>query len=150
MATYFKMEDVERTQLRIAASLHDVGKLAVPNTILDKPGQLTDEERRVVNIHTYYTRLCLEQIPGFEQITDWAANHHEKLGGGGYPLGLGDVNLDFNSRLMTVLDIYQALTEERPYRKSLSHRRTMEIIGKIRDHGELDAELVDQVDKAFS
>jgi HD-GYP domain-containing protein (c-di-GMP phosphodiesterase class II) len=150
MAGYFNMDSEERLQLRVAASLHDVGKLAVPNAILDKPGKLTDEERRTVNVHTYYTRLCLEQIPGFETITEWAANHHEKLGGGGYPLGLGEKELDFNARLMTVLDIYQALTEERPYRKSLSHGRTMEIISKIRDSGELDAEIVAQVDRAFA
>jgi HD-GYP domain-containing protein (c-di-GMP phosphodiesterase class II) len=150
MAGHFKMDGQERLQLRIAASLHDVGKLAIPNAILDKPGRLTDDERRKVTEHTYYTRLCLEQIPGFENITEWAANHHEKLGGGGYPLGLGADALDFNARLMTVLDIYQALTEERPYRKSLSHARTMEIIGKIRDDGEVDMEIVREVDQAFS
>ncbi|MBF0447857.1 MAG: HD domain-containing protein [Magnetococcales bacterium] len=150
MVDHFNMDDEERLKLRIAASLHDVGKLAIPNAILDKPGKLTDEERGTVNIHTYYTRLCLEQIPGFEQITEWAANHHEKLDGGGYPLGLGKGELDFNARLLTVLDIYQALTEERPYRKSLSHARSMEIIGKIRDNGEVDAEIVGEVDRAFS
>lgn len=150
MADHFNKGAEERLKLRIAASLHDVGKLAIPNTILDKPGKLTDEERQTVTIHTYYTRLCLERIPGFEEITEWAANHHEKLDGRGYPLGLGKEALDFNARLMTVLDIYQALTEERPYRQSLSHRRTMEIIGKLRDSGEVDAQIVDEVDRAFS
>ncbi len=150
MAAHFGMDDEERVKLRIAASLHDVGKLAVPNAILDKPGRLTDQERRTVNIHTYYTRLCLERIPGFAEITEWAANHHEKLDGGGYPLGIGARELDFNARLLTVLDIYQALTEERPYRQSLSHTRTMEIIGRIRDDGALDAGIVDQVDRVFA
>ncbi|MBF0177832.1 MAG: HD domain-containing protein [Magnetococcales bacterium] len=150
MAAHFGKGAEERLKLRIAASLHDVGKLGIPNAILDKPGQLTDEERRTVNIHTYYTRLCLEQIPGFEEITEWAANHHEKLDGRGYPFGLGKEDLDFNARLLTVLDIYQALTEERPYRKSLSHTRTMEIIGRLRDNGEVDAGIVHEVNQALS
>ncbi|ABK45026.1 metal dependent phosphohydrolase [Magnetococcus marinus MC-1] len=150
MADYFQMPAEERVTLRIAASLHDVGKLAIPNTILDKPGPLNDDERRTMNTHTYYTRLCLEQIPGFEQITEWAANHHEKLDGEGYPLGLGPEDLDFKCRLMTVLDIYQALTEERPYRHALTHAESMAIIGKLRDGGGLDAGIVAEVDRALA
>jgi len=150
MAGHYRVATEERLQLRIAASLHDVGKLAIPNAILDKPGSLTDAERYKVTEHTYYTRLCLEPIPGFENITEWAANHHEKLGGGGYPMGLGKKDLDFNARLMTVLDIYQALTEERPYRQSLSHQQSMAIIGKLRDNGDVDGEIVGDVDRVFS
>ncbi|MBF0110849.1 MAG: HD domain-containing protein [Magnetococcales bacterium] len=150
MADYYGVEPELKIRLRIAASLHDVGKLAIPNAILDKPGRLDAEERRKIEEHTYYTRICLESIPGFEEITEWAANHHEKLTGKGYPLGLGPERLDRWCRLLTVLDIYQALTEERPYRKSLSHARTMEIIWPQVHAGALDPQAVGDVERAFS
>ncbi|MBF0414578.1 MAG: HD domain-containing protein [Magnetococcales bacterium] len=150
MAEHFALDSESAFQLRIAASLHDVGKLAMPNAILDKPGRLTDDERRRMSEHTYYTRICLETIPGFEQITEWAANHHEKLTGKGYPLGLAADRLDRWSRLLTVLDIYQALTEERPYRQPLPHSEVLSILQRMVQDGELDGSLVEGVDRAFS
>ncbi|MBF0628493.1 MAG: HD domain-containing protein [Magnetococcales bacterium] len=149
MAAFFGADPETIIRLRIAAALHDVGKLAMPNAILDKPGKLDAAERAKMMEHTYYTRKCLEQIPELESITDWAANHHEKLNGDGYPLRLGAEQLDPWSRLMTVLDIYQALTEERPYRASLSHARTMEILRNLVTAGSVDPGLVRAVDRAF-
>lgn len=75
-------------EIYISALLHDLGKLTIQNSIIDKPGKLTDEERFEINKHTYYTRWILEKIAGFENITNYAANHHEKLNGKGYPLRL--------------------------------------------------------------
>ncbi|MBF0181732.1 MAG: HD domain-containing protein [Magnetococcales bacterium] len=150
MANHFALDADTRIRLRIAASLHDVGKLAMPNAILDKPGKLTDEERLKMSEHTYYTRACLEKIPGFEQITEWASNHHEKLTGTGYPMGLGADRLDPWCRLLTVLDIYQALTEERPYRQPLPHARVMELLACMTADGELDGGMVDAVGRAFA
>ncbi|MBF0163069.1 MAG: HD domain-containing protein [Magnetococcales bacterium] len=150
MAEYLGADPTTILQLRIAASLHDVGKLAMPNAILDKPGKLDDAERARMMEHTYFTRKCLEGIPGLEQITEWASNHHEKLNGGGYPLRLSGVRLDIWSRLLTVLDIYQALTEERPYRQSLTHRETMEILYRLVAEGAVDPGLVKAVDRAFA
>ncbi|MEO5341032.1 MAG: HD domain-containing protein [Magnetococcus sp. MYC-9] len=150
MADFYGVEPDLRVRLRIAASLHDVGKLSIPNTILDKPGPLTDAERRRVMEHTYYTRVCLEPIPGFEQITEWAANHHETLIGKGYPLGIGADRLDRWCRLLSVLDIYQALTEERPYRRGLSHTQTMEILRPMVAKGLLDPQPVQDVERAFA
>jgi len=103
-------------ELRVAADLHDIGKLAVSNAMLNKPGKLEPPEMDRIQRHTYNTRKSLERIEGFESSTEWAANHHEKLDGSGYPYGKGADELDFNSRLMACLDIYQALAEERPYR----------------------------------
>nr|CRH06442.1 Putative metal dependent phosphohydrolase. Containing HD-GYP domain [Candidatus Magnetococcus massalia] len=145
MANHYDMPHDEMMQLRIAAALHDVGKLAIPNAILDKPSKLTETERMKVQEHTYFTRLCLEPIPGFETITEWAANHHEKLSGNGYPMALPPERLDFNARLLTVLDIYQALTEERPYRQGNTHEDAMVIIDKLKEGGQLDATIVDAV-----
>jgi len=112
MSLYYNFDSEKRKKLKIAANLHDLGKLYVPNEILDKPDKLDDFEFHEVRQHTYYTRLALDKIPGFEDITNWAANHHEKLNGNGYPEGFTEKELDFESRLMGGVDIYQALTEE--------------------------------------
>ncbi|MBF0190139.1 MAG: HD domain-containing protein [Magnetococcales bacterium] len=149
MAAFLGADPETALQLRIAAALHDVGKLAMPNAILDKPGKLDHAERAKMMEHTYFTRQCLEVIPGLESITEWASNHHEKLSGDGYPLGLGADQLDTWSRLLSVLDIYQALTEDRPYRAALTHTRTMEILQDLVKGGGLDPSLVEAVDRAF-
>jgi HD-GYP domain-containing protein (c-di-GMP phosphodiesterase class II) len=136
-------------KLRIAADLHDVGKLAVSNAILDKPGKLEALEVDVIQRHTYYTRVSLQEIHGFEEITEWAANHHEKLDGSGYPFRLPRERLDFNSRLLCCLDIYQALTELRPYREALSHGKTLGIMREMVGAGKLDSAIVEDIGEVF-
>ena len=79
------MSEDECMMMEIAGNLHDVGKLRVPNAILEKPGKLTEEEFNVVKEHPYYTRWILMNVDGFDKIADWAACHHEKLNGNGYP-----------------------------------------------------------------
>lgn len=150
MAGYYDMEQDEKMKLAIAADLHDIGKLAVSNNILDKPGKLNVEEFSAIKKHAYYTRLALEQIEGFEDITEWAANHHEKLNGTGYPLAKTAEELDFNSRLLGCLDIYQALIEERPYRSSLTHEEAMGILIEMKEHGLIDGRIVEDINAVFS
>lgn len=149
MADYYKYDNDIKMKLIIAADLHDLGKLAISNEILDIPRQLTDEEFNTIKKHTYYTRLALQEIDGFEEITEWASNHHEKLNGSGYPFGFTDERLDFNSRLVSCLDIYQALTEERPYRRSLSHKEAMNILNNMRDEGFIDSKIADDINEVF-
>lgn len=115
ICNYYEFDETSYWKMRIAADLHDLGKLVVPNRILDKPASLDLKEFRVIQSHPYYTRKVLEMINGFEDITEWASNHHEKLDGSGYPYGLAADRLDFNSRILACVDIYQALTENRPY-----------------------------------
>ncbi|WP_242851242.1 HD domain-containing phosphohydrolase, partial [Clostridium sp. DMHC 10] len=131
MADYYEYDKEQKIKLIIAANLHDLGKLAIPNSILDSPKKLTEDEFYMIKSHTYYTRAALSQINGFEDITEWASNHHEKLNGFGYPYGKNGDELDFNSRLMGCIDIYQALTEERPYRKPLKHDTVMSIMNDM-------------------
>lgn len=150
MADYYGKPPEERIKLIIAADLHDLGKLAVPNSILDSPRGLTKEDFEIVKKHVYYTRVALQNINGFEDITEWAANHHEKLDGSGYPFGKTGAELDFNSRLMGCLDIYQALTEERPYREGMSHRSAMEILYQMVSGGKIDAEITDDLNTALA
>ncbi|WP_026888964.1 HD-GYP domain-containing protein [Clostridium beijerinckii] len=150
MSDFYNLEQEEKMKLIIAADLHDIGKLAVPNDVLDKPDKLSDEEFKIIMKHPEYTRLALQEIKGFEDITEWASNHHEKLNGRGYPLGMMDKEIDFNSRLMGCLDIYQALTEERPYRKGLSHEKAMEILKSMMDNGFIDIKITKDIDNVFS
>jgi HD-GYP domain-containing protein (c-di-GMP phosphodiesterase class II) len=149
MADYYKVEQDEKVKLIIAADLHDIGKLAVPNDILDSPKKLTLEEFDIIKRHPYYTRVALQQIKGFEDITEWASNHHEKLNGQGYPFGKSAKDLDFNSRLIACLDIYEALTEERPYRRSLGHEEAMDILNNMKDQGYIDSRITKDIDYVF-
>lgn len=150
MADYYEYDKEQKIKLIIAANLHDLGKLAIPNSILDSPKKLTEDEFYMIKSHTYYTRAALSQINGFEDITEWASNHHEKLNGFGYPYGKNGDELDFNSRLMGCIDIYQALTEERPYRKPLKHDTVMSIMNDMVQGGYIDKIIVKDIDFVFS
>ncbi len=113
------IEGKRLTTLRRAALLHDVGKLAVPNTILDKPGRPTEDEWDCIRQHPYHTQQVLGRITGFERLTEIAAAHHERLDGKGYFRGLTAAQLDLDMRILAVADVYDALSAERPYRGAL-------------------------------
>lgn len=149
MAEFYQMDKVMMMKLLIASDLHDLGKLVISNDLLDKPGRLTEEEFAEIKKHPIITKICLQDINGFEEITKWASNHHEKLDGTGYPEGLDANNLDFNSRLLTSLDIYQALREDRPYRKSMDHNHAMEIIYGMVKSGQLDPNIAYDINYVF-
>jgi putative nucleotidyltransferase with HDIG domain len=133
--------DARRT-LRRAALLHDIGKLAISNRILDKPGKLTDEEFRVIQTHPVHTLHILQRAPCFAELADLAANHHEKLDGSGYPRSLTAEALDLPMRVLAVADIYEALTADRPYRDPLPAEEALAIIDRDTP-GRLDAEVRD-------
>ena len=107
-------DPMARRILLRAGLLHDIGKLAVSNHILDKPGKLTDEEFRAIKTHPVHTLRILERAPCFAELADLAANHHEKLDGSGYPRSLQADDLDLPMRVLAVADIYEALTADRP------------------------------------
>ena len=106
--------------LRRAALLHDVGKLSISNTILDKPTRLTDREVEIVKTHPGLSAEILSHIGAFREIAVLTGEHHEKLDGTGYPNGLCARDLSLESRLLAVADIYGALSEKRPYREGLA------------------------------
>jgi putative nucleotidyltransferase with HDIG domain len=132
----------ERRTLRRAALLHDIGKLAISNRILDKPGKLTDEEFRAIQTHPAYTLQILERAPCFAELADLAANHHEKLDGSGYPRSLSAEVLDVPMRVLAVSDIFEALTAERPYRDPLPAGKALAIVTEDTPH-RLDARVRD-------
>ena len=124
--------------LRRAGLLHDVGKLAISNRILDKPGKLTDAEFAKVKQHPVYSLEILQRAPCFAPIAALAANHHERIDGTGYPRGLAADELDMPMRALAVADVYEALTAERPYRAALPLERALEILAR-EVPGRLDA-----------
>ncbi|MEQ1690494.1 MAG: HD domain-containing phosphohydrolase [Gemmatimonas sp.] len=132
---------VARDILR-AGLLHDIGKLGVSNTILDKPGRLTDPERDEVKKHPRWTLQILERVPAFRHFAAASAHHHERLDGRGYPWGLSDDQLDFTSRVLAIADVYEALTAERPYREALPIEKVLGIMGPDRNTA-FDGDLLD-------
>jgi putative nucleotidyltransferase with HDIG domain len=114
--------------VRRAGLLHDLGKLGVPNTILDKPGRLDDREMEVIRRHPELTMRILDQVPTFANVAELAACHHERLDGRGYFRGLAAPDLAIGARIVAVADVYEALTAERPYRAAMSTEQALEIM----------------------
>lgn len=113
---------------RRAGLLHDIGKLGISNSILDKGSSLTGEEFAKIKTHPRLSYEILSRAPPFESIVERAANHHEKLDGSGYPRGLAGEDLDLPSRVLTVADIYDALSQARPYREALPKEKVIAIL----------------------
>jgi HD-GYP domain-containing protein (c-di-GMP phosphodiesterase class II) len=107
-------------EVRSAALLHDIGKLSVPNSILDKPGALDPAEWEIMRMHALYTERILEHVKGFEWFAFASAAHHERMDGRGYCRGLDGDSLPELSRVLAVADVYDALSTARPYRHALS------------------------------
>lgn len=134
----------------LAGALHDIGKMAVGNEILEKPDKLKDEEFDKMKNHAGYTYLILSQVDGFEDIRDWTALHHEKLNGKGYPFGKTADELNEQERIMECVDIYQALTEERPYKKGMSHEKTCDILDDMAQKGFIDSTISNKIREFFN
>lgn len=118
-----KMEIPEERlyQVEVAALLHDVGKIGVPDAILRKPGSLTPEERALINRHPEYSWSILRLFPGLEEASLYALHHHESMDGTGYPAGLEGNDIPLVSRIICVIDAFDAMVSNRCYRQGLSH-----------------------------
>lgn len=129
-------------QMLVAGYLHDLGKVAIPNAILNKPADLEPAESDVIRAHTYHTYHILSTIGGFEEIAGWAALHHERLDGKGYPFHLRGEEIPLGSRIMSVADLFTAVTESRPYRKGAERNETLAILNYKVESGALDKNVV--------
>jgi HD-GYP domain-containing protein (c-di-GMP phosphodiesterase class II) len=118
----------EARDLMRVALLHDIGKLGVPNTILDKPGRLTPEEMAIVRRHPVYSEEILERVAVFRHLAPIAGAHHERLDGQGYPRGLSLATADRLTRILPVADVFEALTADRPYRPALPTDRALAVL----------------------
>lgn len=136
------LNEHECFELKVAGYLHDLGKLAIPTEILEKPGQLTTEEFNLMRAHTFYTFRALEPIEDLAMINQYGSYHHERLDGTGYPFRLERNELPLGSRLLAVADVFTALTEDRPYRKGMSNEQTMIVLDKMGINKKLDSDIV--------
>lgn len=129
-------------ELEIAGLLHDLGKLRIPDEILDKPAPLDEDERMVMNTHSFETMQILRKIPGFESIAAWAADHHEAPGGTGYPYGLDAATLPVEARILRIADIFQAMVQDRPYRQGLSPEAVAAFMHEQNQRGSFDPGII--------
>ena len=132
-------------KIRIAGLLHDLGKLKIPDEIIDREIPLSDNELNIIKRHPYETYKILSKIDGLEDIANWAAQHHENLKGTGYPYHKDDISLPV--MVLAVADIFQALAQNRPYREGMHPNQILEILKKKAGLGELDRYIVEIIEE---
>lgn len=137
------LDEHQQGLVQIAGLLHDLGKLAVPNEILDKAGPLSAEEFNIIKRHPYYTHRLIGAILGWEPLASWGALHHERMDGSGYPYHLSGNEVPLGARIIAVADIFTALAEDRPYRPAMSLPSTLAILDDMASTGKLDRRLVE-------
>lgn len=145
IALHIGFSEVESEKMYLAGLLHGIGKLAVPNEILMKPGRLSEEEFDIVKQHPYYSYYLLQQVEGFADIAFWAGSHHETIDGKGYPFGLHTPEINLGSRILLTADIYRALLEDRLYREGMTQSQTVDILNDMVSNGKLDGKIVNDL-----
>ncbi len=155
LAKRIGMSALDTTKVKIAGYLHDLGKLGISNSLIEKPGRLDTTELSRMKTHSYLTFEILSQIHGMSDIASWAASHHERLDGSGYPFHKSGDQLPLGARILCVADVFTALTEDRPYREGMGTERAMAILDEQVATGKLDGQVVsvlrdclDEIDQA--
>lgn len=128
MGRSLELSDLETNTLRTAALLHDVGCIGVPDEILKKPGELTDEERDIVALHSVRGAEILAKAPQLTQVAKIVRHHHERFDGSGYPDGLKCEEIPLESRIIAAAEAFDALTSDRPYRSGSSHADALQVM----------------------
>ncbi len=119
LARNLNLSEVEITNIKLGALLHDIGKIGVPESVLRKAGKLTQDETDVMRLHVDHGEQALKDVPHMEDVHSIVKHHHEWWSGGGYPLGLKGEEIPFGARIVAVVDAYDAMTSDRPYRQRL-------------------------------
>ena len=132
---------INPVSLEFAALLHDIGKLGVPEAILNKPSKLDDEEWKIMKEHPKFGVKILEPISSFNQISNWILYHHERIDGKGY-YGLKENEIPLAAKILAIADTYSAITMRRSYKEPRTHEDAMEIIKSVAG-SQLDKSLVD-------
>ena len=142
LARAMKLDDTEMFELSYAAILHDIGKVHIPNEILNKPTRLTDDEYETIKAHSVYSYAMLSGFATLDNIRRAVRYHHERWDGKGYPDGLTGLQTPLIARIIAVADTYDAMTSTRPYRKALTHEYAMSEIARVAG-SQLDPDIVD-------
>lgn len=149
LSEFVSVDRVLLDEIGLASSLHDIGKVGVPDQVLLKPGRLTSEERKVIETHPRIGQDCLEALESqlgednfLSLATEICAYHHEKWDGTGYPNGLAGTQIPLSARIVALADVYDALTSRRPYKEPMSHQRARTIILEGRET-HFDPDVVD-------
>lgn len=143
LAQLFGFSPTECKLMLVAGYLHDLGKLAISDSVLEKTAKLNEDEFNEIRMHTYYTYHLLNTVSEFKVITAWAAFHHERLDGNGYPFHINGDNLSLGSRIMAVADVFAAITENRPYRKGMDDIQAAKVLNDAVSSGALDKNVVE-------
>jgi HD-GYP domain-containing protein (c-di-GMP phosphodiesterase class II) len=113
-------------ELELLGVLHDIGKIGVPDSILNKPGKLNEDEWVIMKRHSEIGSRITQSVPEFVRISDYILSHHERWDGKGYPRGLKGKEIPIQSRILSIVDAYDAMTSERPYHKPMTHEDAMQ------------------------
>jgi HD-GYP domain-containing protein (c-di-GMP phosphodiesterase class II) len=149
LAVGLGLPESEIERIRVASLLHDLGKLAIPEEILTKPGELNDPEWRIVSEHPKIGQVILEQAGALRDAATIVLHHHEWYDGRGYPHGLSGEEIPVGARIVAIADAYEAMVAGRPYREAITHE---EAIKELRRHGgmQFDPQLVEAFADLFS
>lgn len=147
LGSLLSLPEASCDMLELAGLLHDIGKLRQPDELLHKPGKLSADEIVQIQRHSFDTYNIIKNIKGLGKIAEWAAQHHERVDGTGYPYHLGEHAFSLEARIVAVADVFQALAQQRPYRAPLMPDQIMEILNEMVDDGKLDRSVVLMVDR---
>ena len=131
--------------LRKGALVHDIGKICVPDAVLNKADSLTDEEYATIKLHPMQGVKIVEPLESLKDVIPLIRWHHERLDGSGYPDGLKGDAIPMLVRLLSVVDCYDALSSRRPYRAPLEHEECLRVLRADADNGKLDAAMVESL-----
>jgi putative nucleotidyltransferase with HDIG domain len=130
IARAMNVPEQEQELIRVGALLHDIGKIGIPDSVLQKPGKLTPEEEALIQQHPVIGRKILECVQGFDAYLPVVELHHENWDGSGYPHGLKAEETPRTARIVKVADSYDAMTSDRPYRQGIGHDQAVSVIKK--------------------
>lgn len=150
IAKKMDLSEVQLKDITMAGLLHDIGKIGVPDSILNKEGKLTSEEFEVIKKHPVVGEEICNPIKSFEKIKQIIRSHHEKLNGKGYPDGLIAGQINIETRIMTVADIYDALTSDRSYRKSMGREEALGLLKGLAEKEEVDSAIVAKLEQELA
>jgi putative nucleotidyltransferase with HDIG domain len=148
IAQYLPLEPVEKKWLKIAAVLHDIGKIGIEDQILKKPGQLSPEEYDVIKHHTDLGAEIIDHIRQLKEIIPGVKYHHEQINGRGYPNGLKGEDIPLIAKIVSVSDTYDAMTTDRPYRHALTKKAALRELKRC-SGTQFDRKVVEAFMKAY-